>query len=65
MQVSCKAYTDEAKFANWPDQFVCPPKIGDWVQALGGLRMKVVSLTHCVKRTGYGDLCYLEVELTR
>lgn len=65
MQVSCKAYTDEAKLADWPNLFTCRPEIGDYVQSLSGLRMKVASITHCVKRTGYGELSYIEVELTR
>ena len=46
--VNCHTNLDEFVNANWPKQFCCRPKVGDYVKASNGKRLKIVSITHIV-----------------
>jgi hypothetical protein len=42
----CVSYLNDFKLANWPQHFAAIPRVGDYVQEVGGARMlKVGSIT--------------------
>ncbi len=50
MKYRCHTNIDDCKQKQWPTDFVVCPKIGDYVQSEDGYILKVVSITHTIKR---------------
>lgn len=59
----CKSNLDEVRNFDWPESFVSVPRIGELVASKGGKVLKVVSITHKVRRVS-GEP-YVEIELGR
>jgi hypothetical protein len=47
MKVQCFTNIDKYRDHHWPREMVCRPEIGDKVASQEGMRLQVVSLTHC------------------
>ena len=65
----CRSNLDEAHNLKWPNGFVTCPRVGDYVTASNGTRLKVVMInhtTHLVRFMGQDlrEPC-IEVELNR
>jgi hypothetical protein len=56
----CRTNLDTYKCARWPTQFVCTPRIGDWVKSQCGKKLRVMGITHL--ETAHGEPL-LELEL--
>jgi len=74
IEAYCFTNLDEYKREKWPDKFVALPRIGDRVQAESGRVLKIVSITHAMRKqtTNEGTnhcmfvmVPYLRVELHR
>ena len=66
LRYKCHTNVDDGRDKEWPTDFVYPPRIGEKVLSTSGFALKVVDLTHCVKRLPNGDLRpYVLVELNR
>lgn len=46
MKVFCRTALDAFKRERWPEEMVCRPIVGDYVQSEDGIRLRVVSVTH-------------------
>lgn len=44
----CFTYLDAERNMTWPTKFVETPRVGDYVQATGGQKLQVKSITHGV-----------------
>lgn len=42
----CFTNIDEYKFEKWPDEFQCPPRVGDRIAARSKRSLKVIEVTH-------------------
>lgn len=69
MNYRCRTNIDEARRETWPTDFLTCPRVGDYVQARSGYRLKVVEITHGMRinrSMGHDDFePYIEVELHR
>ncbi len=68
--VRCECFTNinAHKREQWPDVFLCVPRIGDRVTAKSGFSLKVVGVTHGVydeKHQPSPFMPYVLVELNR
>lgn len=45
----CRTNLDEGRKHTWPENFVTCPRVGDYVEAASGYRLKVVCITHSVR----------------
>ena len=63
----CRTNLDEGHCKTWPEDFVTCPRVGDYVAAECGYRLKVVSITHKVHRREFDrhQSPYIEIELHR
>ena len=66
----CRTNLDEGRMKRWPEMFVTCPRVGDYVCADDGYRLKVVAITHKIIRPSYGNndrypYPCIEVELHR
>lgn len=62
----CVTNLDKFRRAEWPELFVTLPRVGDYVQARGGQRLKVYSVTHVMFKntlTHDGERPGVEIEL--
>jgi len=46
MNIRCTTNLDDCKREQWPESFVCIPRVGDFVQAKSGTVLKVITVTH-------------------
>jgi hypothetical protein len=65
----CRTNLDEGRKKTWPTDFVTCPRVGDYVQASEGYRLKVVSIMHTTHKERFmgEDILApnIEVELNR
>ena len=63
----CRTNLDDGRNKRWPETFVTCPRVGDYVAAECGYRLKVVAVTHCVRSREFDghQTPYVEVELNR
>lgn len=60
-EAQCVTNIDKGKREKWPNKFLIIPKIGDFVEADSGFRLKVCAITHRYARLGRP---LIEIELT-
>jgi len=46
IKVRCRTNLDKFKLEKWPEEFVCRPIVGDWVQSESGSSLMIHSVTH-------------------
>lgn len=52
----CHSNADDLKRLPWPEEFVFPPRIGDYVESEGGhRRAKICAVTHSVYVSSTGQ----------
>lgn len=63
----CRTNRDEGCNKRWPETFVTCPRVGDYIAAECGYRLKVVAITHKVhpRESDGRRTPYVEVELHR
>ena len=63
----CHTNRDEGRMKRWPEVFVTCPRVGDYVEADCGYRLKVASITHKTRPREFDghQSPYIEVELNR
>ena len=63
----CRTNLDDGRNKQWPETFVTCPRVGDYVAAECGYRLKVVAITHCVRPREFDghQTPYVEIELNR
>lgn len=59
------SYIDNLKGKSWPKYVCCRPMIGDLVRSECGQYAKVHSICHVKEREQFGEVCKLEILLTR
>lgn len=69
IEAACRTNLDDYQREKWPTEFVALPRLGDWVEAESGVRLRVVGVTHRMDRPGPGQcgasVPVIEVELHR
>jgi len=46
IQVICSTNLDDYRLEKWPDEFCCPPVIGQKVRSYRGKELTIVGITH-------------------
>lgn len=50
IHIHCRTNLDEGKGKKWPIQMAFPPRVGDYVEAEDGYKLKIVSITHSTQK---------------
>lgn len=56
IRAECFTNLDDFRLAEWPTEFVALPRVGDYVEAIDGKRLRVVAITHSAPRDRCGDV---------
>lgn len=48
IRAHCHTNLDDFKRCEWPDEFLAVPRVGDYVEAADGKRLRVCAITHLV-----------------
>ena len=56
IRIQCHTNLDEGRGKKWPEWAEQPVAVGDYVQAEGGYRLKVCSITHVMRKTYRGEV---------
>ena len=61
----CFTNLDKMNRADWPTRFSFPPRVGDYVEGSGGVRLRVVSVTHRQRKVEGMTQPFFMVELNK
>jgi len=56
IRIQCHTNLDEGRGKKWPETAEQPVMVGDCVQAEGGYRLLVCSITHVMRKTYRGEV---------
>jgi len=61
IKVKCSTNLDNYRLETWPDEFCCPPVMGQKVRSSSGKELSIVGITHATNDIVEGPILLIEL----